>query len=240
MAEDYSVYLRLFDIAGNIVGRWDAYPGGGLYPTRLWQPGEVIVDSYRVPVGAGTPGVGRIEVGLFRRARPGPRHGKMNLAAHDPRGNVVTPTIARFKLAGPAQTQAYLPRPEDVIFGDKIALAGFAFDQQTRPGATLRVKLNWRALAAMPEDYTVFVHLLDDQGKTIAQDDNQPQLGAYPTSFWDAGEQIADEYALAIPADTPNGQYRIQIGVYRAADGSRLPVRNGGDAAGLGTVQVAR
>ena len=234
MTEDYSVYLRLFDATGNIVGRWEAFPGQGLYPTRLWQPGEVIADSYRVPVGAGTPGVGRIEVGLFRRVP------LENLTARDPRGNVVTPTIARFKLVGQAQTQAYVPRPEDVNFGDKIALVGFAFNQQTSPGSTLQVKLDWRALAAMTEDYTVFVHLLDENGKTIAQDDNQPQRGAYPTSFWDANEEIADEYLLAIPSDAPGGEYQIQIGIYRASDSARLSIRTGGDALVLGKVRVAR
>ncbi len=234
MTEDYSVYLRLFDTTGNVVGRWEAFPGGGLYPTRLWQPGELIVDAYRVPVGAGTPGVGRIEVGLFRRAP------LENLTARDPRGNVVTPTITRFKLAGQVQAQAYVPKPEDVDFGDKIALVGSAFNRQISPGSMLQVKLDWRALAPMSEDYTVFVHLLDEKGKTIAQDDNQPQQGAYPTSFWDVNEAIADEYSLEIPTDTPGGDYQIQIGVYRARDGARLPIRNGGDAMGLGKVQIVR
>ncbi|HEX7587597.1 MAG TPA: glycosyltransferase family 39 protein, partial [Anaerolineae bacterium] len=94
ITEDFSVYIRLFDAMGNIVGRWEAFPGEGLYPTRLWQPGEVVVDRYLVPVAAGAPGVGRIEVGMFRRAP------LENLTARDPRGNVITPTIARFKLGG--------------------------------------------------------------------------------------------------------------------------------------------
>ena len=240
MTEDYSVYLRLFDTAGNIVGRWDAFPGGGLYPTRLWQIGEVVVDSYRVPVEAGTPGVGRIEVGLFRRVP------LENLPARDPRGNAVTPTIARFKLTGREQTegqanaQPYVPRPEDVNFGDKIALVGFAFDQQSSTGSKLQVKLDWRGLATMTEDYTVFVHLLDEKGKTIAQDDNQPQHGAYPTSFWDLGEKIADDYLVEIPGDTPDGDFALQIGIYSAGDNARLQIRNGGDALALGTVHVAR
>ena len=42
MTEDYSVYIRLFDVTGKIVGRWDAFPGRGLYrrgcgsPAKSW------------------------------------------------------------------------------------------------------------------------------------------------------------------------------------------------------------
>ncbi len=233
IAEDFSVYIRLFDATGKIVGRWEAFPGGGLYPTRLWQPGEIVVDTYRVPLApdARGPGVGRIEVGLFRRVP------LENLTARDPQGRVVTPTIARFKIAGESSVQVQGAR-ETTNFGDRIALVGSVYPQSVAAGSTLSVTLYWRALAAMTEDYTVFVHLVDANGKTVAQKDAQPQNGAYPTSFWDVGETIADEYALAVPRDLAPGDYRIEIGIYRASDDARLPIRNGGDALGLGAVRV--
>ncbi len=233
IAEDFSVYIRLFDQTDQIIGRWEAFPGGGLYPTRLWQPGEIIVDNYRVPVSldARGPGVGRIEVGLFRRLP------LENLTARDPQGRSITPTIARFKIAGASQVQVEGAQAAS-NFGDQIALVGSTRPQTVATGSTLTVKLYWRALAAMTNDYTVFVHLVDAGGKTIAQQDDQPQRGAYPTSFWDVGETIADEHALVIPRDAPAGDYSIEIGVYRASDGARLPIRNGGDSLGLGVVTL--
>ncbi|HEX7594652.1 MAG TPA: glycosyltransferase family 39 protein, partial [Anaerolineae bacterium] len=115
IAEDFSVYIRLFDMTDQIVGRWEAFPGGGLYPTRLWQPGEIIVDNYRVPVSldARGPGVGRIEVGLFRRLP------LENLTARDPQGHSITPTIARFKITGPSQVQVEGAQSAS-NFGDQI------------------------------------------------------------------------------------------------------------------------
>ncbi len=233
VAEDFSVYIHLFGADGKILGQWDAFPGNGLYPTRLWQPGEVIVDPYRVPLASDArgPAVARAEVGLYRKATLN------NLIARDPQGRTITPTIARFKIAG--QTNVRVENPVRFEFADKIALVGYSLQNSVRAGDTIHVKLYWRALNAMDEDYTVFVHLIDGSGTIIAQQDDQPQRGTYPTSFWDAGELIADEYALAIPSDAPPSDYRIEVGIYRAGDGPRLPVP-GGDHITLATVSITR
>jgi hypothetical protein len=232
IAEDFSVYIHLFDADGNVVGQWDAFPGNGLYPTRLWQPGEVIVDSYRVPiaVNARGPSMGRVEVGLYRRTT------LKNLVARDPQDRIITPTIARFKIAGHTQVQV-----ENAVrneFADKIALVGYAVEKTARAGDSIHVRLYWRALAPMNEDYTVFVHLVNAGGQIITQKDDQPQGGRYPTSFWDVGDTVADEYALAVPRDAPPGDYQIRVGIYRASDGARLPVSGDGNAVNLLTIDV--
>jgi len=233
MDEDFSVYIHLLDTAGKIIGQWDAYPGNGLYPTRLWQTNEVIKDNYRVPVSAEAqgPSVGRVEVGLYRLET------LKNLTARDPQGRVITPSIARFKIPGRAEVR--VENPVSVNFGDRIALVGWGRDERVAVDQSFNVRLDWRALKAMDEDYTVFVHLVDANGKTVAQKDDQPQHGVYPTSFWDAGETVADAYAVEIPRDLAAGDYRLWVGVYRASDGSRLPV-NGSDYANLGIVQIVR
>jgi hypothetical protein len=46
-----------------------------------------------------------------------------------------------------------------------------------------------------------------------------------------------DEYALEVPRDVPPGEYQIRVGIYRASDGARLPVR-GGDFVALAVVRV--
>ncbi|MCI0475240.1 MAG: hypothetical protein L0Y55_03260, partial [Anaerolineales bacterium] len=170
MHEDFSVFIRVFDANDKIIARWDAFPGGGLYPTRVWQPGEVIEDKYRlhIPFDA-RAGVGRIEVGLFRRVP------LETLMARDPRGNIVTPTIARFKIVGQAQPAPPIENVVDYTFGDQIALIGFARSENIARGSTLALKLFWRAQKSIAEDYTIFIHLVDANGKIIAQDDAQPQ-----------------------------------------------------------------
>lgn len=230
IGEDFSVSIVLFDASNQIVARWNAFPGEGLYPTRLWQPGEIIEDKYRIPVSldARGPSVGRVQVSLFRRVP------LENLTAFDPDGRAVTPTIARFKITG--QSQVKIQNSVNYNFANQIALVGYDAPKQISPGGAMSVKLNWRALTSMTDDYTVFVHLVDANGNIIAQKDDQPQSGTYPTSFWDVGETIADEYVLAIPRDTAPGDYKIEIGVYRASDGTRLDIEGIGDHLTLAAV----
>ncbi len=231
IGEDFSVNIDLFDAEGNIVGRWRAFPGGGTYPTRLWQQGEIIADSYRIPVALASrgPGVGRIEVGLFRRLP------LEKLVARDPEGRTVTPNIAQYKITGASSVE--IQNPVRFEFADQMALVGYSVENAT---GHLNVRLYWRARRAMSEDYTVFVHLVDRRGETVAQKDDQPQHGSYPTSFWSVGEIIADDYELQVPADVPAGDYQVVVGLYRSGDNTRLNVAGGGDSVVLATVPIHR
>ena len=53
---DYSVSLRLFDEAGQVVFKVDAqHPVLGTYPTSLWTAGEVVADYYEIPLAPDLP-----------------------------------------------------------------------------------------------------------------------------------------------------------------------------------------
>jgi hypothetical protein len=95
----------------------------------------------------------------------------------------------------------------------------------------------------MDRDYTVFVHLLAEEGSLVTQDDGPPRSGDYPTSFWSPGERIADQHVLNI-ADLPSGTYGLRVGMYLLETGQRLPVTNprgervGSDAISLAEVHL--
>jgi Predicted membrane protein (DUF2142) len=239
MADDLYVYIHLYDAGGKDIGQWEALPGNGMYPTRLWQPNELIVDRYHVPVSIGAAGqqVGRVEVGLTPVGATAP------LAAHDPQGNEITPSIARFAIA-PAHL-ATSARPALFKFGDALELVQFnvygqrgssefeitprregAPNTSLQGGDVVRVEFTLRASKVPRADYTIFAHLVDAQGHIPlhAQWDNPPRAGTYPTSFWEAGEEVADAAAFRIPSDVPAGDYQIEFGLYRSADGMRLAV----------------
>ncbi len=66
LSRDYMVFTHLLDEASQIQGQRDAIPGGGNAPTLSWQPGDIIVDRYEIPIGPdATPGELRIAVGLY-------------------------------------------------------------------------------------------------------------------------------------------------------------------------------
>lgn len=130
----------------------------------------------------------------------------------------------------------------EVRFGDMIALIGFGYAEggHTR-GGTLPVALAWRALRPMELDYTVFMHLVDRDGKLWAQADSQPLGGTRPTSRWQPGETVIDRVALPLADEMPPGEYRLQAGWYELASMQRLPAsgaRSLADRAKLGSVEI--
>jgi hypothetical protein len=71
---------------------------------------------------------------------------------------------------------------------------------EIRPeGTDLRVILWWRVNEPLGKAYTVFVHLLDEEGHLIGAGDGLPRGGAMPTDQWRAGDLILDEHRVPLP-----------------------------------------
>ena len=102
-------------------------------------------------------------------------------------------------------------------FADEIALIGY--DLQVESGQ-VRLKTYWQALRPIAASYTIFVHLLDENGALLAQQDALPQGGAYPTSIWAVGELVVDEAVLLLPLGAQPAA--LSIGWYRLDTLERL------------------
>jgi hypothetical protein len=119
-----------------------------------------------------------------------------------------------------------IPSPMAVTFDDQMKLLGYEVDRETvRPGESLSVTLYWQALAPMERNYSVFVHLLDENDLVLASQDTFPGQGTYPTRLWLAGDAIADVYTIVVPptAFTPNSA-QLEVGLYEFDSGKRLAV----------------
>ena len=133
-----------------------------------------------------------------------------------------------------------LPTTLDVRFGDSIRLTGADVPAAVNRRDGLTWTLRWQATAPVPFDYTVFAHLLDEQGDKVAQLDWQPHdtAGLLPATAW----PVVDTQTLALPADLPPGNYRLIVGLYNWQDGTRLPVQGDAtrpdDTIDLGLVRV--
>jgi len=144
----------------------------------------------------------------------------------------------RLVLYGIAPRSRSVPQPLDVRFGDAMTLTSYQLDaRRARVGDVLTLTLHWRVEQMPNARYKIFVHLLDASGRVVAQRDGEPFADLRPTTTWRAGETLADNYGVFIESDTPPGDYRVEIGVYRADDGARVPVGES-DHLILGTVQV--
>ena len=111
-----------------------------------------------------------------------------------------------------------------------------------QPGGTIGLTLIWRCLDRMDTDYTVFTHLLDQEGHVRGGKDNPPVHGTYPTTLWVPGEVVLDSYQIPVDADAPPGRYAIEVGMYDPVTIQRLPVHNPsggtGDRVLLGDIVV--
>ena len=108
--------------------------------------------------------------------------------------------------------------------GALASLAGYTLADETPvTTAPLEVTLVWQAAANdVQRSYTVFVHLLNEQGQIIAQSDSVPARGARPTGGWRAGEYILDRHVLQFNALALPGPARLIVGMYDARSGERV------------------
>jgi hypothetical protein len=133
---------------------------------------------------------------------------------------------------------AALPQPID--FGGQMSLLSKTIEpDRVTAGSPITLTLYWQAARVPDKDYTVFVHVLDAQGKQVAQADGMPQDQRYPTSFWDVQEIVRDAHRIDLPSDLPPGKYRIVIGLYDLQSGERLPVNGAANGAlSIGEVEI--
>jgi hypothetical protein len=167
----------------------------------------------------------RVEVGL--RARTTRQPVGVTWASGEPHQGSIVVGELRLGAGGPAATpQVAL----DYRIGDTIELSGYDPPRRVEFDQSIVYRLYWRALAETGEDYTVFAHLIDAGGELVSQRDSPPFDGDYPTSWWRAGESFVEERAIPLPEDTGRVGAFIELGVYRPANVTRLPIFGAGGA----------
>ncbi len=97
-----------------------------------------------------------------------------------------------------------------------MELAGYAAG---REGGKFRVTLFWRATRSIATDYIISARILHGNG--FLQQDHPPVWGAYPTSCWEEGPIVRDDYFLEAPPEQPS---HLQLIVYYLKGGEPVPV----------------
>jgi len=80
----------------------------------------------------------------------------------------------------------------------------------------------------------------DAAENTVAQKDSPPGAGTLPTGSWQPGDTVVDEYEVPAPANSPAGEYRVVVGMYRRADLQRAELRVGAHRADGDELEIAR
>ncbi len=237
MDRNYALAVKVLGRDHRVYGVLHLHPGRGNFPTSLWRRGDLFCETYRVSISSDTlvPRLAKIGVDFFVYGSD------EGLKAFDAKGKPSDGTFGRL-IIRPKRSPA-VKNPIFYNLGGKVALIGYDLSGVLNQGKDgVKVKLYWRALSPMGKDYTVFVHLIDEDGKIKAQGDDQPVDGGSPTSIWRVGEIIEDEHFISL---SPSEKCRCQVavGMYDLQTMERLAVfdSNGvrlpGDEIVLGPVE---
>lgn len=182
-------------------------PPGSLFSERF-----VLTTTQTIPVGAY-----ELSFSLDERSQPGLvplyQNGDPNVLDRVSLGYVVVPWPGNIETAVSV----------GATFDQQIQLLGYELAGLPQPGTTITTTLYWQALQPPDDNYTVFTHLLDDNGQWVAGHDAQPRNGTYPTRAFQPEHIIPDAHPLTLPPDLPPGRYHLAVGLYNLETGLRLP-----------------
>ena len=137
---------------------------------------------------------------------------------------IIAPAYPRIPLA---KRQMWLmPQQTSAVFGGQFALRAYEIrpDPRTR---RLSVTLYWQSVAPPRANYSVFVHVLDVDGRTVAQQDAVPGAGkGFPPLDWMTEDIVADDWMVKMPQGQGR-RYRLRVGMYDYVTGQRLNVSAG-------------
>ncbi len=228
-ADNYTLQVELIDRDAQVWRDWQIP-----VETTAWQPEQQVRQQIDLTVPAEAP-VGEDALSLrlsWLRADGSylplrywifPRGNSLTLD-----GPIITPKKNRsFEKPSP-QTDAA------INFENKAALIGYnlpvSFQRSAVSGqqpavnpSALTLTLYWQGLGEMRHSYSVFVHLVDNAGNVVAQQDAAPGKGGkQPTTSWAIGEYITDPVEIPLPPDLPSGEYSVVVGLYLPPNGPRL------------------
>lgn len=122
----------------------------------------------------------------------------------------------------------------EIHFGEHIQLSGYDQSAETvQPGDTVDFTFYWHAPTTPEDNYSLFIHLAPPDAYTVlAQADGAPAVPERPTLTWDEPSEtlISPTFTLTMPTDLEPGSYRVMIGLYDFATGTRLPIADAGGA----------
>ncbi len=213
-SQRYKVFLHVLDGDNHIVGQRDAEPGGGARLTTLWEPGQIIVDHYGLPIHPATaPGEYRVEVGMYNAATG------QRLTTPEGESQVWLQPLVVDRPAAPAPVAALgmqhalvAELGELTLLGYDAYKLGFAHqpDVPLRPEDLLHVNIYWRAETQPSGDWAVTIRLVDSGEREWASITAEP-VGGYATSRWRAGDVWRGQFNLGVPGQALPGRYWLRI-----------------------------
>jgi hypothetical protein len=125
-------------------------------------------------------------------------------------------------------------------FGGEMKLLGYSLETTSvLPGEPIKLTLYWQSQIAMDRNWSIFTHVVDDQGLIVAQRDRYPGMGALATTLMRPGQTLADNYVIPLsPATYSPAAAHLEVGLYDLNTGERLALQTGGDSLMLTALDI--
>ncbi|MCY4537535.1 MAG: DUF2142 domain-containing protein [Chloroflexi bacterium] len=204
--QDNSVFLTFVDDNKQEIGHYVSYPGAGALRTSQWEEGAIYADEYLISIHRAATGRYPFDLNVEWEDLAGDN----SIIASNAEGDDIHPVLLDIGAVVSARLQdtasGFIEIPSDMQpnFDESITLQRFQVHNDLN-----ELVLHWKAEAAPAENYTVFVHMLDEEGNIIAQADLPPRL---PTKYWRWGETYATSHHL--PEELPLLDYVLSVGWY--------------------------
>ena len=215
MSSDYGLVLYSFVRDRVELDKIDTWPGGGNAPTSQWDPGLILADTYQLPITSNVPvpSLLYLQLGVWEER---PTHTIPLTLAPDATQETVVLTVGS---VAPAESPSFTPAiASGSTLGDGVTLLGVDVED----GGI--VTLYWRTDQPIAKDYTVFLHVVEENGAVAAQADGRPDNGHWPTNAWVTGHTFADAHDIAAFDELNPGNYSLLVGLYDPNDSAgRLP-----------------
>jgi hypothetical protein len=118
-----------------------------------------------------------------------------------------------------------VPVKNGAVLGDLAELVGATFaPPSVSVGDATRVVLVFRAIKPTTDDWQVFVHVEDAEGR--GERINADHALRAPTSTWKSGDVIQDEFMLTLPSGWRSRAVNVFVGLWLPTTNARMKVRN--------------
>jgi hypothetical protein len=204
MDENYALVLRLEDVATNqvLAAVEQSHPSD--IPTSGWATGLYLRNAIQMAIPVDTPPIQYAVRAGFRD------HATGEMLATEQGTTVELGRLWVLPVHKPAP-----PAGPRATFDQTIELLGAEMKNA-------QLTLYWRADAPVASDYSIFVHLLDEQGQLLGQLDGTPYANRYPLWAWQPGQIIQDQRDLAAAQVDLAQLHSVAVGIYDPATGQRL------------------
>ena len=217
-AGDATVRLRLLDAAGQEIDQDDQPLGGTSDPVSAWRPGQIVTTTHSIDLPGAALGVYSVQASLLRSNDP-----TTYLFLKDDDTPVESLTLPFVIRPAQAATTALPPTASLAEFGRGVYLLDNDIQPPAQSGQPFEINVKWTTGAPLDANYTIFAHLVDADGQIIAQQDQQPLGGRYPTTVWEPGEVVSDTIRIAVPAAAAGKAACVRLGLYDLRSLARLP-----------------